>query len=44
MEYYSEYFNNPIKFAGPCIIKVQALASAADVDGKSAFDGYLVNN
>jgi hypothetical protein len=35
-------FYNPIKFAGPCIIKVRGMASAADVDAKSAFDGYLV--
>jgi hypothetical protein len=37
-------FVNPIKHAGPCIIKVQAVASAADTDGKSGFDGYLVTN
>jgi len=39
-----KHFYNPIKYAGPCIIKVQATASASDVDGKSAFDGYLINN
>lgn len=38
------HFDNPIKCAGPCIIKVQGLASAADIDAKSAFDGYLVTN
>jgi len=39
-----KHFDNPIKFAGPCIIKVQGIASAADVDSKSGFDGYLVTN
>lgn len=38
------HFTNPIKHAGPCIIKVQGLGSAADLDAKSAFDGYLVTN
>lgn len=37
-----KHFANPIKYAGPCIIKVQAYGSAADIDGKSGFDGYLV--
>ena len=37
-------FVNPVKYAGPCIIKIQAISSAADTDGKSAFDGYLINN
>lgn len=37
-------FINPIKFAGPCIIKVQGIGSANDIDAKSAFDGYLVTN
>ena len=35
-------FVNPAKYSGPCIIKVQATASANDVDAKAAFDGYLV--
>jgi len=35
-------FTNPIKYAGPCIIKVQGLASTADIDARAAFDGYLV--
>jgi hypothetical protein len=39
-----KHFDNPIKYAGPCIIKVQGMASAADVDAKSGFDGYLVTN
>lgn len=39
-----KHFFNPIKYAGPCIIKVQAIGSAADIDGKAAFDGYLVTN
>jgi hypothetical protein len=38
------HFTIPIKFAGPCIIKVQAIASAADIDGESSFDGYLIDN
>ena len=33
---------NPIKYAGPCIIKVQGIATVADIDAKAAFDGYLV--
>jgi len=39
-----KHFQNPIKYAGPCIIKIQAVGSAADIDGKSAFDGYVVTN
>lgn len=39
-----KHFDNPIKYAGPCIIKVQGVGSAADIDAKSGFDGYLVNN
>lgn len=39
-----KHFVNPIKYAGPCIIKVQGISSAADTDAKSGFDGYLVNN
>ena len=35
-------FINPPKYSGPCIIKVQGVASTADVDAKAAFDGYLV--
>jgi len=35
-------FTNPPKYAGPCIIKVQGIASTADVDAAAAFDGYLV--
>lgn len=34
----------PIKFAGPCIIKVQAIANTADVDISAGFDLILVNN
>lgn len=37
-------FVNPIKYAGPCIIKVQGIANINDVDAKSGFDGYLVTN
>lgn len=39
-----KYFNSPMKFAGPCIIKIQAIGSAADIEGQSGFDGYLINN
>jgi hypothetical protein len=38
------YFDPPAKFAGPCIIKVQAIASANDTDGKSGFDGFVIAN
>lgn len=31
-------------FAGPCIIKIQCVSSAADIDCYGAFDGYLVTN
>jgi len=37
-------YDIPPSFPGPCIIKVQAIASAADTDGKSGFDGYIVAN
>jgi hypothetical protein len=37
-----KHFDNPIKYAGPCIIKVQGVANANDADAKSGFDGYLV--
>ena len=37
-------FALPVKFSGPCIIKVQAYASSADTDGNSTFDLLLVDN
>jgi len=37
-------FNIPIKFAGPCLIKVQGIANAADIDMSAGFDGYLITN
>lgn len=37
-------YGNPVKFAGPCIVKVQGIASANDTDGKSGFDAYIINN
>ncbi len=40
----SRYYDIPPAYPGPCIIKIQASASAADTDAKSGFDGYLVNN
>jgi hypothetical protein len=39
-----KHFDNPIKYAGPCIIKVQGVGSANDIDGAAGFDGYLVTN
>lgn len=39
-----KHFDNPVKYAGPCIIKVQGIGSANDIDAKSGFDGYLVTN
>lgn len=36
-----KHFFNPIKYDGPCIIKVQGIANGADIDANSAFDGYL---
>ena len=35
-------FHMPIVFPGPCIIKVQAVGSAADIDGQSGFELELV--
>lgn len=37
-------YDPPLIFPGPCIIKVQGIGSAADIDAESAFDAYLVNN
>lgn len=37
-------YNPPIEFAGPCILKIQAIASVADIDGESSFDGFLIDN
>jgi len=37
-------FDPPIKFNGPGILKVQGIASVADVDGESSFDLVLVDN
>lgn len=37
-----KHFFNPIKYPGPCIIKVQGIGNGADVDANAAFDGYLV--
>lgn len=37
-------YGSPPKYAGPCIIKVQAIGSAADIDAKSGFDLLLINN
>jgi hypothetical protein len=38
------YYEIPIKFAGPCIIKVHATSNSADTDMSAGFDGYLITN
>lgn len=40
----SRVYDIPPSFSGPCIIKVQAMASAADTDATSGFDAYIVTN
>lgn len=43
----SAYIRNlelPTKYVGPCIIKMQATASGADIDLSAGYDGYLVTN
>ena len=37
-------YDIPMVFAGPCIIKIQGIASTTDVDCSASFDGYLVTN
>lgn len=37
------FYKVPPVFAGPCIIKVQGISTAADVEGESGFDLELVN-
>ena len=37
-------FDPPIKFTGPGIIKIQAMASANDIEGESGFDVILETN
>lgn len=34
----------PLKFAGPCIIKIQGTASAADTDCSASFDAMIIDN
>lgn len=40
----SRVYDIPPSFAGPCIVKVQAIASNADTDATSGFDAYIVAN
>jgi hypothetical protein len=41
---HDRYYTIPNKFTGPCIVKVTAMASAADTEGESGFDAYIVTN
>ena len=41
---FESFFNPPLVVPGPAIIKIQAAASADDIDGESAFDLVLVDN
>ncbi len=41
---FDRHYAIPAKFAGPCIIKLQGIASAVDTEGEGGFDGYLVTN
>ena len=41
---YDESFDPPLKIVGPAIIKLSAIASAADLDGSGGFDLILVDN
>jgi len=38
----SRNFDPPLKFDGPCIVKIQGIGSAADIDVDSGFDAILV--
>lgn len=40
---HSRIYGVPPKYAGPFIIKIQAIGSAADIDGESGFDLVLVD-
>lgn len=39
-----ELYPVPQVITGPCLIKVQGVASTNDTDATASFDGYLVNN
>lgn len=41
---YNHHYDPLFKIAGPAIIKLQAISSAADMDVSASFDGYLVDN
>jgi hypothetical protein len=40
---FSQNFDPYLKFVGPCIIKVQGIASAADTEASAGFDLYLAD-
>lgn len=37
-------FNPYLKFVGPAIVKIQGLASAADVEASAGFNAYVIDN
>jgi len=41
---YQQLYVTPRKYPGPCIIKVQGIASANDIDAEAQFDLLLVDN
>lgn len=41
---YVKEFHPYFKIAGPAIVKIQGIGSAADIDCTASFDGYLVTN
>jgi hypothetical protein len=41
---FTRTYSPPFKIAGPAIIKVRGVGSAADIDASAGFDGILVTN